>query len=142
MDMTFYEPAFGLDEFRRPLVYENWEALAKAILILLFGKPGFYPSIPQLGMRIQDTLYSSKDDLNTDYLKSELVYQFDLIESLVSSDEIKILKTHLAGDNSLALLIVLPIYRDYDANSIAIAIVPDGNGSVSYNYNLVKHTFI
>ena len=61
---VFYEPAFGLDSFGKPLVYEDWQAVARSIIIVLLGKPGFYPSIPQLGMHIQDLLYERLDDID------------------------------------------------------------------------------
>ena len=89
---VFYEPAFGLDKFRKPLVYEDWEAVAKAIIIVLFGKPGFYPSIPQLGIHIQDYMNERLDKIDVDQLKGQLAYQLNIVSDLILTDQIKIIK--------------------------------------------------
>ena len=102
---VFYEPAFGLDKFRKPLVYEDWEAVSKAIIIVLFGKPGFYPSIPQLGIHIQDYMNERLDRIDTDQLRGQLIYQLGIISTLISTDEIVIKTRKFVG------------YRNRDCNN-------------------------
>lgn len=138
---VYYEPAFGLDKFRKPLVYEDWEALAKAILMILFGKKGFYPSIPELGMHIQDYTYHKFEDIDTDYLRAQLAYQLNVVSSLLASDELKFVKTRLADSDDGVLLVTMPVYRDGPKNTIAITIVAS-NDAITYNYALVSATAI
>jgi hypothetical protein len=138
---VYYEPAFGLDKFRKPLVYEDWEAVAKAILIVLFGKEGFYPSIPALGMHIQDYTYRKFSDIDTDFLQAQLTYQLSIVSPLFSSGDLKFVKTRLAGDDSPVLLITMPIYRKKEKNTIAITIVANDD-AITYNYALVSASVI
>ena len=139
----FYEPAFGLDKFRKPLVYEDWEVVAQSIIIVLFGRPGFYPSIPQLGIHIQDYMNERLDMIDTDELRGKLMYQLSIISDLIQTDDIKIVVTKkLVGYNSPALIIFIPIYKGEDKNNIAVSIVQSSKDSVSYNYEIVDSSLV
>ena len=138
----FYEPAFGLDKFRKPLVYEDWEVVAQSILIVLFGRPGFYPSIPQLGIHIQDYMNERLDMIDTDELRGKLMYQLSIISDLIQTDDIKIVTKKLVGYNSPALIIFIPIYKGEDKNNIAVSIVQSSKDSVSYNYEIVDSSLV
>ena len=138
----FYEPAFGLDKFRKPLVYEDWEVVAQAIIIVLFGRPGFYPSIPQLGIHIQDYMNERLDMIDTDELRGKLMYQLSIISDLIQTDYIKIVTKKLVGYNSPALIIFIPIYKGEDKNNIAVSIVQSSKDSVRYNYEIVDSSLV
>ena len=139
---VFYEPAFGLDKFRKPLVYEDWEAVAKAIIIVLLGKPGFYPSIPQLGIHIQDYMNERLDRIDTDQLRGQLIYQLGIISSLISTDEIVIKTRKFVGYRDPGLVISIPIYKGEDKSNIAISIVASTSETLSYNYELVDESVV
>lgn len=138
----FYEPAFGLDKFRKPLVYEDWEVVAQSIIIVLFGRPGFYPSIPQLGIHIQDYMNERLDMIDTDELRGKLMYQLSIISELIQTDDIKIVTKKLVGYNSPALIIFIPIYKGDDKNNIAVSIVQSSKDSVRYNYEIVDSSLV
>lgn len=138
----FYEPAFGLDKFRKPLVYEDWEVVAQSIIIVLFGRPGFYPSIPQLGIHIQDYMNERLDMIDTDELRGKLMYQLSIISELIQTDDIKIVTKKLVGYNSPALIIFIPIYKGEDKNNIAVSIVQSSKDSVRYNYEIVDSSLV
>ena len=139
---VFQEPAFGLDKFRKPLVYEDWEVVAQSIIIVLFGRPGFYPSIPQLGIHIQDYLNERLDKIDTDQLKGQLAYQLNIVSDLILTDEIKIMKKVLVGYKIPALIILIPIIKGEDKSNVAISIVKSASDSVSYNYELVDESLV
>ena len=139
---VFYEPAFGLDKFRKPLVYEDWEAVAKAIIIVLFGNPGFYPSIPQLGIHIQDYMNERLDRIDTDQLRGQLIYQLGIISTLISTDEIVIKTRKFVGYRYPGLVITIPIYKGEDKSNIAISIVASTSETLSYNYELVDESVV
>lgn len=139
---VFQEPAFGLDKFRKPLVYEDWEVVAQSIIIVLFGRPGFYPSIPQLGIHIQDYLNERLDKIDTDQLKGQLAYQLNIVSDLILTDEIKIMKKVLVGYKIPALIILIPIIKGEDKSNVAISIVKSSSDSVSYNYELVDESLV
>lgn len=139
---VFQEPAFGLDKFRKPLVYEDWEVVAQSIIIVLFGRPGFYPSIPQLGIHIQDYLNERLDKIDTDQLKGQLAYQLNIVSDLILTDEIKIMKKVLVGYKIPALIILIPVIKGEDKSNVAISIVKSSSDSVSYNYELVDESLV
>ena len=139
---VFQEPAFGLDKFRKPLVYEDWEVVAQSIIIVLFGRPGFYPSIPQLGIHIQDYLNERLDKIDTDQLKGQLAYQLNIVSDLILTDEIKIMKKVLVGYKIPALIILIPVIKGEDKSNVAISIVKSASDSVSYNYELVDESLV
>ena len=51
--MASVDPVYGVNNFNETKVLTEAETLVNNILMILFGKPGFYPSIPSLGMDIQ-----------------------------------------------------------------------------------------
>ena len=55
------DPAFGKNAFNSPKYYNETQTAANNILTILFGRPGFYPSIPDLGMDITTLLYIAVD---------------------------------------------------------------------------------
>lgn len=78
------DPIFGVDNFNNPAVLQEDETLVNNILTVLFGKPGFYPSIPALGMDVTQYLYSFRDDLDTTSLLARLIYQCPDLDDAVS----------------------------------------------------------
>ena len=100
------EPNFGLDDFGRAKYLNETEALANSILNLLFGKPGFFPSMPDLGINIQSILYSFWDEVNVDQLKAEIVTQCQSFSQYIKTGELDVIKTY--NNSQPLLLIVLP----------------------------------
>ena len=47
--MDLIEPSFGVDSFNKAKYKNETEAIANSILAVLFGKPGYFPSMPELG---------------------------------------------------------------------------------------------
>lgn len=132
--MAISEPTFGLDDFQRPKVLKDWDALATVILLILFGKPGFYPSIPNLGMNIQQYANTRIDEIDTDQLKLQLAYQCsllkdDIVDGGISFDKVLI-------DNKMMFAIKIPIYREKKSNELIIGVQIDQEGS-KYKYKLV-----
>ena len=63
MPTELKEPAFGLDNFGKPKILKDTEAFATTVLMILFGKPGFLPSLPDVGMNIQQYTYAFFDEI-------------------------------------------------------------------------------
>ena len=136
MSKVFYEPAFGLDSFRKPLVYEDWQVVAQSIIIVLFGRPGFYPSIPQLGVHIQDLMYEKLDDIDTDNLRGILAHQLEVFSDIIQSDDMKIAIKNTTGGNPV-LIIALPIYTGDERSAVAVTITATEDGGIQYNYEKI-----
>lgn len=135
----FSEPVFGVNDFNEPKVLKDYDAIAVSVLLILFGKPGCYPSIPQLGMNIQQYLYSFYDELDVDSIRASLVYQCTLLSSAIDSNNIVVGK-QIVDDNPL-LIIQIPINYRRDQNQLVIGVTTNSNGSVSYNYKIMANKF-
>ena len=141
MSKVFYEPAFGLDSFRKPLVYEDWQVVAQSIIIVLFGRPGFYPSIPQLGVHIQDLMYEELDDIDTDNLRGILAHQLEVFSDIIQSDDMKIAIKNTTGGNPV-LIIALPIYTGDERSAVAVTITATEDGGIQYNYEKIDDSLL
>lgn len=126
------EPNFGLDDFGKAKYLNETEALANSILNLLFGRPGYFPSMPNLGINIQSILYSFWDDVNVDQLKAEIVDQCQSFSQYIKTGELDVIKTY--NNNQPLLLIVLPTKILDGKKSLSVGITQDKSGNVSYNY--------
>lgn len=126
------EPNFGLDDFGRAKYLNETEALANSILNLLFGKPGFFPSIPDLGINIQSILYSFWDEVNVDQLKAEIVTQCQSFSQYIKTGELDVIKTY--NNSQPLLLIVLPTKILDGKQNLSVGITQDKNGNIAYNY--------
>lgn len=141
MSKVFYEPAFGLDSFRKPLVYEDWQVVAQSIIIVLFGRPGFYPSIPQLGVHIQDLMYEKIDNIDTDNLRGILAHQLEVFSDIIQSDDMKIAIKNTTGGNPV-LIIALPIYTGDERSAVAVTITATEDGGIQYNYEKIDDSLL
>ena len=141
MSKVFYEPAFGLDSFRKPLVYEDWQVVAQSIIIVLFGRPGFYPSIPQLGVHIQDLMYEKLDDIDTDNLRGILAHQLEVFSDIIQSDDMKIAIKNTTGGNPV-LIIALRIYTGDERSAVAVTITATEDGGIQYNYEKIDDSLL
>ena len=57
-----YDVLMDVDEFHKPKVIDTFDMVVNSILTLLVMKPGQYPSIPELGIDIEQYLYEYSDD--------------------------------------------------------------------------------
>lgn len=126
------EPNFGLDNFGRAKYANETEAIANAVLNLLFGKPGFFPSMPNLGINIQEILYSFWDDVDTSALKARIAEQCSEFADYINSGSLDVQKTMY--NNQPLLLIVLPTKVIDGKETLSIGITKDKNGNTTYNY--------
>lgn len=138
MSTSYVEPVMGIDDFRKPKVLTGYEAIIQSILIVLFGKPGCYPSIPELGMNIQQYRNRRIDEIDTDALKAQLAYQCRSLSSQIIDGSITVTKM-MINDKDVALAIVVPITSDSDQNNMLIGVKMSNEG-ISYNYDLISVT--
>ena len=71
--MAGVDPQFGLNSFNQAKYSNETETISHAVLNLLFGKPGFFPSMPRLGINIQDTLYMFWDEISPIEIKAMMI---------------------------------------------------------------------
>ena len=57
-----YDATLDVDSSHKPKIISSFELCINSILMLLFMKPGQYPSIPELGIDIESYLHEYMDD--------------------------------------------------------------------------------
>lgn len=130
--MSGVEPSFGINSFNQAKYKNESETIANAILNLLFGKPGFFPSMPNLGLNIQSLLYSFWDEISEDMIKAQIVAQCRNFKSYIDDGSLDVIKTSDRGQP--LLLIVLPVKVIDKKESLAIGITKNDSGKITYNY--------
>ena len=125
-------PTFSVNNYNKPKVLTELESYVNDVLMLLFGKPGFYPSIPTIGMDIKQYLYMFEDDINTEEIKTKLATQCKEFLPELSTGEFDVFKT-VYNERSM-LIFKLPIVSDTNKNSAALGITTNEKGELIYNF--------
>ena len=113
--MANVDPTYGLNDFNKPKVLSEAETYVRNILTILFGKPGFYPSIPNLGMDIKQYLYQFSDFL-----------------PLLNSGDMEIYSTTV--NNQTLLIFVLPVLIDNNSIALSLGVTINAKGEMVYNF--------
>ena len=126
------EPVFGINEFNEAKYLNETETVATGILNLLFGKPGFFPSMPNLGLDIPQIIYSFWDEIDPIVLKAQIVTQCKSFKQFADDGSLDIIKAKYKSKP--LLLIVIPMIIKDKKEHLTIGITQDTNGNTSYNY--------
>ena len=127
-----FEPCFGVNDFSEAKYKNETETVADAILTLLFGRPGFFPSMPTLGINIQNTIYMFWDEIDTTTLKAQIAAQCSAFKSFVDDCYLEVIKS--SYNKQPLLLVVIPVQIKNKVESLAIGITQDASGNILYNY--------
>ena len=130
--MAKVDPTYGVTEFNKTKVLSETETYVNNILTILFGKPGFYPSIPTLGMDISQYLYKFEDEINVDRIKAILANQCSEFLPLVESGDIDIIKTTYMGRSML--IFQLPVIIDKTQIAVALGVTLNAKGQMVYKF--------
>lgn len=133
------DPSFSMNDFKEPLYYNDSETVARNILFVLFGKPGFYPSMPTLGMNIQRLLYDFDDELNIESIKAKLMSQCSAFYSSIGDNSFDIQK--VVKDNKVYLLVKIPTIVKDKKNILVVGITTGGDRSTVYNYVYTQDSY-
>lgn len=126
------DPAFGVDNFLQSKYLNESETIATNFLTLLFGKPGFLPSMPLIGIDIKQKLYLFYDDIDTAQIKAEVSQQCSEYMNYVLDDSFNVIKTK--QDNQTVLLFVLPMQEKYRTRHFIVGISTTPSGDIKYNF--------
>ncbi len=129
--MPGVEPVFGLNNFKKPKYLNESETIENNILALLFGRPGYFPSMPDLGMNIPEMMYSFWDEINVESIKANIIVQCSAFGEFVINGSLDIIKS--TYNNQPLLLISLPIVTKNKENVLNIGITLNKNGNIAYN---------
>lgn len=130
--MAGKDPSFKINDFNEPKILSPLETYVNNVMMLLFGKKGFYPSIPDLGMDIQQYLYKFEDEINTDEIKTELANQCSDFLPEIDSGDLDVMLTRYKERTTL--LFVLPVIDDISRYSVVLGISTNSRGEMIYNF--------
>ena len=131
-DLSTVDPAFGIDDFNKSKVYPSDETIVRNLLLLLFGKPGFYPSMPKLGMNIREYLYTLEDDMDTSAIKAKLAYQCKDFLPLIQDGSMDIYTTRSKGNP--VLVFALPVIHDNTYATLVLGVTILNSGEMQFNF--------
>jgi len=98
-----YDTTFELDDFSKPRLRGESELVKNVVLFILFTKPGQYPSLPHIGLDIQNRLHSFYDELREEDLKSEIISQCSALGVYFKNGAVDIRKAKYRGKPSLMI---------------------------------------
>jgi hypothetical protein len=125
-------PTFGVNDYDRPKVLSTMESYVTDILMILFGKPGFYPSIPSLGMDIGSLLYKFEDEVSAEELKTELENQCHEFSKEIDTGDMDVVTT--TYKNHLMIIFILPLIDDTKKVRLSLGVTTNNRGEIVYNF--------
>lgn len=129
------DPVYGVNDFNRPKILNEDETYVNNLLMILFGKPGFFPSLPYLGMDISSELYKFEDEVDINRIKSDLSYQCIDFLPLIQEGEIEIFTTTYKGRTML--IIQLPIIHRKKTSTLTVGVTINDKGQMIYQFEEV-----
>lgn len=134
------DPVFGVDAYNRTKVLSESQTVVHNILTLLFGKPGFYPTLPQIGMNISQYLYSFQDSFDTNVLKATLASQCSDFIPQISDGSFDVIKSTYNGQPLLVFKI--PTIITNNKSDLVLGVTLDNQGDFKFNFVFNKDQYI
>lgn len=107
--MAGREISLTLDGFRQQKLLSNKDSIAQRIINIMFMKPGHMPSMPHIGIDVNQYLYSQEGDINTSELKSKIISQCSELLPYIITGDISVTFTNDKGYDILLIAIPLMI---------------------------------
>lgn len=131
------DPAFGMNSFNTPKFYNESVTTAKNIITILEGRPGFFPSMPDLGMDIKRSLiYKDIDEIDTEAIKVELVRQCDQFITNVRDGTFDVQK--MVYQERPLLIFVIPVTIERASQRLAVGVMLNSKGETIYRIEYVS----
>lgn len=89
-----YDLTHELNDFEQPKLTSEIDLIKNVIMFLLFSKPGQYPSLPMVGINIENYLYMMYDEINVEDIKDELMHQCSVLGIFFDSGQIEVVKRY------------------------------------------------
>lgn len=134
------DPTFEVDDYNRGKILNESQTIAYNILTLLFAKPGFYPSIPSLGLDIESYFYRFSDEDLVNEIKSKLVAQCSDFLPSVDEESLQIQKAEYNGQPLLVFIIPTIIFDK--KNELVVGISVAETGQMQFNFTFNKQQYL
>lgn len=127
------EILFTLDNFQNAKLLSTRETVAQQLINLFLMRPGNLPSLPHVGINIEQYLYRLQGDFDPDEIKQKLYNQCSELLSYISLGEIQIFITIYKGQD--VLIAAIPIVGIDDGATLLLGFTKTNNDvSVSFQY--------
>jgi len=126
------DPVYGVNNFNQTKVLSESETLINNILMILFGKPGFYPSIPSLGMDIEGYLYMFEDEIDPVQIKAQLASQCREFLPNIKDGSMDVYTT--TYKEHVMLIFELPILIDSVETVLSLGVTVNEKGEMVYTF--------
>ena len=136
------DPTFGVDNYNRAKVLSESQTVAYNVLTLLLAKPGFYPTIPKLGMDVSQYLYLFDDEIDTSIIKRELSVQCKDFIPQVSDGSFDVIKSTTTNNWPLLVFVIPAIIANSETELVlGVTLVP-GTQQIKFNFTFNKPQYI
>ena len=126
------DPVFGTNDYGKQKMLTENQTLANNFLMLLLGKPGFFPSLPMIGIDIEQYLYAFIDEINIEQLKAKIAVQCSDFLPAINQGNFDIQKTTMK-DRTLRVF-TLPSISDTNEYPIILGVTTNDSGEVIYRF--------
>lgn len=126
------DPVFGTNDYGKQKMLTENQTLANNFLMLLLGKPGFFPSLPMIGIDIEQYLYAFIDEINIEQLKAKIAVQCSDFLPAINQGNFDIQKTTMK--NRTLLVFTLPSISDTNEYPIILGVTTNDSGEVIYRF--------
>ena len=130
--MASVDPVYGVNVFQETKILSESQTLVNNILMILFNRPGFYPSIPWLGMDIGQYLYSFSDSIDELQIKTKLGTQCKELIPNIREGSVDVYS--MDYDGRPLLMFLLPVLVDNRTAIISLGITINERGEMIYNF--------
>jgi hypothetical protein len=98
-----FDASFALNDFGKPRILSEATLIKNVVLFVLFAKAGQYPSIPNIGLDIQNLLYSYFDEIDNNDLRDKIISQCNALGAYFDSGNINVRKIIYRNKPSLMI---------------------------------------
>lgn len=134
------DPCFGADAYGRPATLSESKTIAYNILTILLGKPGCFPSMPGIGMNIQQYLYEFSDSIDTEAIKAELAMQCTDLVDYINSESFDVFQDTYEGQTMLVFRLTVRVSKT--EREVVLGVTTDATGALLFNYDFVDNQVI
>lgn len=138
--MGIVDPTFAVNDFNEPKILTKRETYIYNFLTLLYGKPGFHPSIPNIGINISQYLFLRPEEISVEALKSQISDQCSDFLPIIKEGDFDIIKTTYGGN--VLLIFKLPDIDDVPGNYLALGVTTNDSGDVVFRFVENKYQMI
>lgn len=100
-----YDTTFEMNEFGEPRIRGEIETIKNLLMFILLSKPSQYPSLPTIGLDLEDRLYNFYDELDENDLIEDICSQCEALRKYFNNGTIGIRKYKYHNKPSLLIIV-------------------------------------